>query len=86
MDNGHPSGLPTGKFLAPFQSFSEGLEAAAKTGPALVSVVTGTYGGAYDNVTIKDISITLQADITLLMPMGDVTLWGKEEVKSMEHL
>ncbi len=71
---------PTGNYFQPYRwltsAFAKVGTLAAGT-PALISIVTGGYADGLDDKTLdyEDIDLKFSGDITLVMPVGDVTLW-----------
>ena len=80
IDNGSPqfASAPTGNIFAPFHSFTEALPIIkTKTSPILISMVKGSYPETIDQKTsvINDITLDLAGDVTLDIPVGDVSIW-----------
>lgn len=74
----------TGNILSPFARIEEALaKVSVNTSPSVISVVGGTYAGTLNHnvANLDDITVNLSSDLTMLMPVGDVTLWEPEKVQ-----
>jgi hypothetical protein len=76
---------PTGNLFQPLPTLTAAFVkiATVPSGTAtLISVVTGSYPETIDETTTNtvDITVTLKGDLTLVLPVGDVTLWDTMQV------